>query len=180
MPSWLIKAGIQGTISLLPRSQDMNYLFQRYVSKGLVLKDWYFETKLAIARQHIEHLREFNQSGTELPINVIELGTGWLPIVPIALSLCGIPQIYSVDISPLTRSYLIKETLDYFIQYIEDGRIFEHLPIKNTDVGLLRQVQAKLSTVSIDEALRDLNITTIVADARKLNFEPNSIEFCFQ
>lgn len=177
MPSWLIKSGIQGVISLLPRSQDINYLFQRHVSKGLVLKDWYFEAKLKIAKQHIEHFQEHSQTDTPLPKNALELGTGWLPIVPIALSLYGIPQIYSVDISPLTRANLVEETLDHFILYIEDGRIFEHLPIKNIDVNLLREVQAKLNTASIDEALQDLNITTIVADARNTSFESGSIEY---
>ena len=177
MPSWLIKAGIQGTISLLPRSQDINYLFQRYVSKGLVLKDKYFETKLKVAKQHIEHFQEYSQSEKKLPANAIELGTGWLPIVPIALALCGIRQIYSVDISPLTRPNLVRDTLQYFITYIEEGRIHEHLPIKNMDVDLLKQAQAILDATSIEDALKHLNIITIVTDARYTDFEADSIEY---
>lgn len=177
MPSWLIKAGVQGVISLLPRSQDLNYFFQRYVSKGLVLKDWYFEDKVKTARQHLENYNQFRQSSLPLPSNALELGTGWLPIVPIALSLCGIKQIYSVDISPLTKAHLIKEVIDHFIKYTEDGRIYDLLPVENVDIPLLRRVQETLQSASIEEALQLLNITSIVADARQLTFEAGEIEF---
>jgi hypothetical protein len=90
MPSWLLKAGIQGVISLLPNSRRVNYLFQHNVSKGLQLSEPYFEEKLKICTQHIANYRSVKQAPSALSKNVLEIGTGWLPIVPIGLFLCGI------------------------------------------------------------------------------------------
>jgi len=175
MPSWYIKAGIQGLMSFLPRSHALNYIFQRYVSRGLVLKDNYFEDKLKVVTIHLENYRK--ATNKTLPQNVLELGTGWLPIVPIALYLCGIEQIYTIDKTGLTYPHLVKETLDHFITYAKDGRLSNHLPVKKNHLENLEHASDALDRVSIAEALQHLNITLLITDARSLGLEDNSIEF---
>src|SRR5690349_4381183 len=98
MPSWLIKAGLQGIMSLMPFSEELNYIFQRHVTRGLRLSDAFFEEKLAISKRHIHNFQHVTGDQDKLPNTVLELGSGWQPIVPIALSLCGIDHMVSVDI----------------------------------------------------------------------------------
>lgn len=175
MPSWYLKAGIQGFISLLPTPHAVNYMFQRYVSKGLILTDGYFEEKLKVTAKHIENYRKATEK--QKPQNVLELGTGWLPIVPIALSLCGIEEVYSVDISDLTKAHLVKETIEHFIVYAQDGRLKKILPIDTVDKQSLQSAYDALANHSVEESLKHLHITPLVTDARSLKFDDNSIEF---
>jgi hypothetical protein len=137
MPSWYLKVGIQGVLSLLPQSQRWNYLFQRYASKGLRLTDRYFEGKLAICNRHLDHYQQYAKpvNGADMghpanayPARIVELGSGWLPIIPVGLLLSGVEQVISVDINPLLRDELIAETLQYFVRYADEGRLSQHLP----------------------------------------------------
>lgn len=177
MPSWLIKASIQGLISILPFSRDINYVFQRNVSKGLRLTESYFEDKLNTCKQHLDHYRTIHQSENALPASVVELGTGWLPIVTIGLALCGIEEVITVDINPLLRPNLINETLGFFIRYHREGRLAAFLPIQQERADKLELAQRTLSEQGVTAALHELHIQSLLADARHLPYEPETIQF---
>ena len=110
MKIWVLKAIIQKTISFLPFSNSINYLFQKYVTKGVYLTDSYFYDKLKHASEHIDSYKK--HTGIEVAETSIEIGTGWYPVVPIALFLCGAQKIYSIDISSLTSRERIVTTID--------------------------------------------------------------------
>lgn len=177
MPSWILKASIQGVISLLPYSQRINYLFQRYASKGLKLSEAYFEEKLHVCHQHIDNYQAVKDSDSALPANVLELGTGWLPIIPIALFLCGIDEVISVDVNPLLRLNLIQETVDFFIRYTEEKRLEEHLPVQANRTDALYAAREALRQGDIPRAFEQLHITSLVADARSLPYEDQTFDF---
>src|SRR5262245_56678636 len=128
MPHWLLKAGLQGAISLLPISRQINYLFQRNVSKGLELTEPFFEKKLQVCAQHLNNYPAAKQSTSDIPKNALEIGTGWLPIVPIDLFLCGVDEVITVDVNPLLRVNLIQDTINLFIKYAEAQHL-PHLPL---------------------------------------------------
>ncbi len=43
---WVLKAIVQKTISILPRPERANFLFQKYVTKGVHLTDEHFGYKI--------------------------------------------------------------------------------------------------------------------------------------
>jgi hypothetical protein len=54
MKKWILKAIVQKTISYMPFSSSINYVFQKYVTKGVYLTDEYFYDRLGHAKAHIE------------------------------------------------------------------------------------------------------------------------------
>src|SRR5438045_242194 len=100
MPHWLIKSAIHRAISLLPASHWWNELLQTYGTHSLQLGPERFELRLEYCRRHLEHLFEV-QSPRPTGFAVLELGTGWYPIVPIGLYLCGASEVWTYDIAPL-------------------------------------------------------------------------------
>ena len=53
MGIWIMKAVVQKVISGLPASYRVNYLFQKYFTKGIKLTDEYFEDRLRHASNHL-------------------------------------------------------------------------------------------------------------------------------
>src|SRR5436305_15290696 len=111
MASWLLKAAVQGAISSLPARDRLNRLLQERVTGSLTLTDEVFERKLAQCRRHLESYR--TQHGT-LPGHVLELGTGWYPIIPIGLSLAGVERVTTMDVSPLCDLARARAVLERF------------------------------------------------------------------
>ena len=97
MKTWVLKAIIQKQISFLPFPNKINYIFQKYVTKGGYLTDEYFYDRLDHAKIHLD---AFYSNSEKQQLSVcLELGTGWYPIVPISFFLSGVQKTYSVDIS---------------------------------------------------------------------------------
>jgi hypothetical protein len=53
---WLAKAAVQGTISRLPRSNDLNYSLQTKVSRSLPQRPSEFELHVGAASRHLAAL----------------------------------------------------------------------------------------------------------------------------
>jgi len=100
--NWILKALIQGAISVTPMSEDLNFLFQKYVTHSVKQSKSSLSIRLVWCGKHIEYYRQYS-SGQNLPSSTIELGTGWLSTVPVGLYLSGIDTIYTVDIHDLRK-----------------------------------------------------------------------------
>src|SRR4051812_37755278 len=100
MPHWLIKSGIHRVISWLPASHVWNEVFQKYVTRSMGLGRPWFEVSLEDCRAHFQHLRDTRAGGVE-GFKVLELGTGWYPVIPLGLYLYGASDIWTFDIAPL-------------------------------------------------------------------------------
>lgn len=109
---WILKAIVQKGISYLPASQKLNYLFQKHVTKGVQLSSQYFGDKLSHA---IDHIQFFKQHRRVEAFKCLELGSGWYPVVPIALFLAGADEVHSIDISPLMKREGIQQTIKEFV-----------------------------------------------------------------
>lgn len=175
---WILKATLQGVISRLPKSRQINYLFQKYASRGVYLTESEFDARVDFFRQHLQDYQRFFPD--QIPLNALEVGTGWLPVVTIGLSLCGVAKIYSVDIDPLLRADRLASTIDLWIRAADDGRIAD-LPIDSHRLAVAREVHSALTErrLSAVEAMSQLNIELLVTDARKLAIEPQSIHYFF-
>ncbi len=88
MSKWIIKAVVQKSISYLPYSQRINYFFQKHVTGGVRLNDEHFGLKLQHAREHHHYLLTFG--GENADRTILELGTGWYPVIPLLFFLTGL------------------------------------------------------------------------------------------
>ncbi|MCK5823479.1 MAG: class I SAM-dependent methyltransferase [Bacteroidales bacterium] len=175
MSVWIVKAVVQKIISFLPRSQKINYLFQKYITKGVVLTDEYFIDRLLHAQKHVDFFRKY--STTKNNFNSFELGTGWYPVIPIYMFLSGADKIYSVDINNLVSEENLKQTIAKYYKFYKHGELNKYLNIIDKDrVNILFDCYHKQEKFSLKQLLNLLNINFIVGDARKLPLQSLSID----
>lgn len=153
MKKWILKAIVQKTISYLPARQRINHFFQKHITKGVNLNDEHFGYKIQHASDHIRFFAK-NKNYRKDDCTVLELGTGWYPIIPIAFYLSGYNKVVSVDLS----SWLTKKgqltAINKFKEWRVDGRLEQHL--KNIDEGRW-DILMDISGHSIDHSYEDIN-----------------------
>lgn len=179
MNRWIFKTALQRVISLLPSNHRWNGLFQRYITKGLDLTPARFDSKLACCRIHLENALSWS-SGATVPQKVLELGTGWFPIVPLGLYLCGTSDLRTYDVVPLIDRFTLKQAIDRFCEYAEDDRLRATLPwVRSERIEALRAARARLKQQPVRSLLQGLGIHTIIGDACQTGMESGSIDFVF-
>lgn len=167
MKKWVLKAVIQKVISWLPGSQRLNFFFQKYITKGVRLSDQYFSDKLGHA---IDHLKYYKQHGSVANFTALELGSGWYPVVPVALYLAGAKEIRSVDVSDLMNKEGIAATIEKYLQWHAESKLEDLLPfVEQERLENLRDIKANGGTK--EDLLKSLHLTLQVRDARKLDTE---------
>lgn len=174
MKVWILKAIIQKFISFLPYPHKFNYIFQKYVTKGVYLTDEYFYDRLGHAKDHLDAFYLYSQK-KKLSV-CLELGTGWYPVVPISFFLSGVKKTYSVDISMLTSRDRIFTTIDQFKKAYDRGILTEYLPELNEKCyQQLLELRANTS-LDLNSMLQMLNMEYLIGDARKLNLPDSSVD----
>ena len=155
MAIWILKAAIQKTISFLPFRHNINFFFQKYITKGVRLTDALFSSKLHHCQQHFTaHTVHGNKKPS---FASLEIGTGWFPIVPIGLYLCGAEKIYSADIKSVLNKERLMETINKFIEYHNNGSLVKFLPAYQSDK--INNISALLvENKNLNELLAQLNI----------------------
>jgi SAM-dependent methyltransferase len=169
---WVLKALIQKTISFLPYHHSVNFLFQKYVTKGVRLTDALFEDKLIHCRNHLHY---FSTYATSAPSSSLEIGTGWYPIVPIGLYLFGFEEIVSVDISDLLTTQAVHDTIERYDAYLTSGRLSSYL----TKIDMARFARLKELLTSTEPAhalLQKINIKVLIGDARQIDRPDDSFD----
>ncbi|MEL7160106.1 MAG: class I SAM-dependent methyltransferase, partial [Bacteroidota bacterium] len=168
---------IQKLISFLPFRERINFFFQKYVTKGVHLDDQHFLYKLDAARDHI---RFYRAHGTVPPAEalVLELGTGWYPIVPTALFLAGFKATVSIDISnwmKLERQLIaITKILDYY----DRGLLVDYIPeIQPGRLATLRELVENRNQLTVTKLNQVINLDYRIMDATKLDFADDTFDF---
>ncbi|MEI7595387.1 MAG: class I SAM-dependent methyltransferase [Bacteroidota bacterium] len=174
MKKWVLKAIVQKSISYLPKSQQINYFFQKHITKGVYLTDDYFLSRLDHAKTHINSYKKF--SNKEYPTTSLEIGTGWYPIVPISLFLIGTEKINSVDISFLTSKEKIIFTIEKFIDFENKSILRKYFKVLPERLDAIKSIYSNRNKLSLEDILSELKITYLIEDARKLSLESNSID----
>ena len=174
MKKWMIKAFVQKTISYLPSSHKINYIFQKYITKGVNLTDDYFYDRLGHARDHIKGFQKY--SDKSIPATCLEIGTGWYPIVPVSFFILGADKIYSVDVSSLTSKERLRTTLQKFIACNDAGLLKDYNNCLQDRFDIVINILADYDKLSLDEVLQRLKITYLIEDARKLSLPDDSID----
>jgi len=170
MSIWILKAAIQKVISFLPASQRINYFFQKHITKGIRLTDDLFDDKLTHCRNHLLAFEKYRSGSSFI---ALELGTGWHPVVPMGLFLCGAEKIYTADIASLLKRKNILQTAEKFSDWNRKGKLKQYLPAV---LPARMNVLAEIANSKDEIILSKLNIHTVVGDARHLLLEKNSID----
>ena len=114
---WRIKAVTQGLMSRLPGGATVNDLLQRSLGgrrdisghiRSKVEEDWLV---------HMSYLRRlgFGLAGRHL----LEVGTGWLPVMPLCFALAGIGRVTTIDLHRHLRPGAIRLALQHLQPYLE-------------------------------------------------------------
>lgn len=166
MASWLLKAVVQKGISFLPFKHRLNYVFQKYITKGVILTDALFESKLLHCKQHLAVLQA--HSNYQKDFIVLELGTGWYPVVPIGLFLAGSKTIYTADIKSTVSNKQCEDVIRKYLTYFDSGKLENFLPtVKEERIEILRNCLQK--NISRDALYTACNIIFLEGDITKMN-----------
>jgi len=176
MSIWVLKAIIQKTISFLPAKHKINYWFQKNITKGVFLSDEYFEDRLSHAKEHFDAYKAAGNMAEGH--RMLELGTGWYPVIPLAMFLMGFDKIYTVDISPLCNLENFNTTLKKYVAYSRKGMLAKWLPIIKADRWeMLEKYAQSTDNKSFQDLLSTFRIELLIEDARKLPLEKESLHF---
>ncbi len=174
MKKWKQKAIVQKTISFLPFGNKINYLFQKYVTKGVYLNDEYFYDRLSHATSHLSAFSKYCEKAA--PASSLEIGTGWYPIVPLAFFLSGTDKIYSVDISMLTNKERLKTTFDRFMDCQKAAKLKDYIKVLPDRWAIFTEIYDQYDKLNFEEILKKINLIYLIEDARKLSLPDNSVE----
>lgn len=175
MSIWIVKAVVQKSISFLPFKHKINYLFQKYITKGVNLTDHYFYDRLGRAKNHIDGYFRFSPSGIS-PDRCLEIGTGWYPTVPISFFLIGANKIYSVDVAMLTTKERVKIAIEKFLQAKERNLLQNYIKVSPGRMEELESLYKSYTDYTLEEILEKLNIVYLVENASKLSLPDRHID----
>lgn len=124
MPHWMLKAALQKTLDLLPGGPWLYRATQPWLSHHL------HEVFLADRLDHVQrHLAAWTAWHPDrLPRTVLELGTGWCPVVPLGLWLCGLARVDTCDLRLMVRTPVLERLRATLLQWQETGQLQAHLP----------------------------------------------------
>lgn len=111
---------LQQIFSKIPYGEKANFIFQKYVTKGIPPSDKAFIEKVERAFRHHQNYLEFNQVISD-DRNYYEFGAGWTLTIPLTMGFLGYNS-HCIDIRKLTNEELISYT---FNQFFENNQSFE-------------------------------------------------------
>lgn len=164
---WVLKAIVQKVISFLPFKHQINFLFQKYVTKGVYLGDQYFEDKLVHFKHHWNAWLQFRKE--EVPKEMLELGTGWYPVIPILFYLKGAEKVITLDIAALMDKEKVVTAVERILDSHQKGELAQY--IGDIDVQRIQNLEIIKTnqTLDLSEILEMLHINYLIADARNLD-----------
>ncbi len=172
MPSYVVKALVQGTISLLPGSYRLNRLFQEHITRSTAVSEAEFSHKLDQARRHLDHLGAHATPAAGW--QALELGTGLAPVVPVALALCGAERVWSIDRTRLFGPRELRQTLHLFDRQAS-GCLAARLPaVREERLDALRSVLRAGATP--DALAEQLGVHFLTRDARATGLPSGTID----
>jgi len=172
MKKWVLKACFQKTISFLPFKHQINFFFQKHITKGVFLSDEYFEDRLIHAANHLRGYTSLSKK--TLPEKTLELGTGWYPVVPFMLYLCGSNEIHSIDIAKLTdkeRLITTVKKLAYSLNAPDKKQLFTSFNLIPERVEQLVKISNNPEKYSEEEICKKLKLHLSITDASHTQFD---------
>lgn len=126
---WRVKAIVQGTLSRLPMGEAANDWLQRLAGgrrnmdehiRSKVRDDWLV---------HMQSLRSLNF--TVQGRDMMEIGTGWLPVMPLCFALAGVRRCYTLDLNRHLRPGAVLLALRSLEPYLHEIAAAAGVPAMN-------------------------------------------------
>lgn len=133
------------------------------------LKDRLSHCEKHMSAWHLKH-------SDTLPTSVLEIGTGWYPVVPMGLLLSGLDSLTTIDPYPHLRKDLILEIWTHLHRCYQDGSLETLLPGLDWERGRALLEQPPSPESNVDALLEQWGMTYMVEDARQMSIETNSID----
>jgi hypothetical protein len=176
MPSWLLKTAAQRVFSWLPNPHFWNGLLQGGFTKSTSLSRTTFEGKVAECNRHLQAF--WSHQGAKSDFTAHELGTGWFPIIPIGLYLCGAREIWTSDIAGFLRPSAVKRVIEYYDFCAEEGLLEKILPGFRADrLKALSNLQPFILSEQPANFLARLNLHVLVGPAQAALVPNGSVNF---
>ena len=166
--NWRYKALLQQVFAITPYAENMNYFFQRHVTKSLPVSDTEFVSIVKSAREHFDVFRRYYKGNIE-EASFYEFGAGWECIIPLSFYGFGVQHQTLVDIRTLLRVELINDTIGKF-QRLQAQAGVSRKPDKYIDES------TKSDYASYLEQWYGIKYLA-PCDARDTGLEDNSIDF---
>ena len=176
MPSWLLKAVTQRLIGALPNPHFWNGLLQTRITGSIRLASRSIRGEAGRVPKAARYLRALRQA-TPCDFTALELGTGWFPVVPIGLFLCGASQVWTWDITEHLRLDRVRFVLESFLRLDAASALRRHLPdVRPERFNKLREVAADRSLTTPARLLERLSIEYRIGDATHSGIAPGSVD----
>ena len=167
MKRWVLKAAVQKTFSLLPGGRALNYLLQKHATRGMQLTASHVHDKLEQLGNHLRTAEKFG-SGVG-PEQVLELGSGYHPVIPVALFLSGAERVTTADILPLYSRERVNETIAFFAEFLRHGNTIPGVAVQPARKETLERL-AENHSLSLPALLQTLHIDYALGRPQLLNF----------
>ena len=161
---WIAKAVVQKGISFLPFKTHINQFFQRRGTGAISLDDQHFGWKIGHAQDHLALWQKHYPNLDRSSANVLELGTGWYPIVPVYFWLHGINSMDSLDLYPWISAEHCQTTAKKFVEWHSSGQLQSFLGRVDAE-RWSKLEQAAKSTMPLESFLSIIGLRTLVGDA---------------
>ena len=161
---WIAKAVVQKGISFLPFKTHINQFFQRRGTGAISLDDQHFGWKIGHAQDHLALWQKHYPNLDRSSANVLELGTGWYPIVPVYFWLHGINSMDSLDLYPWISAEHCQTTAKKFVEWHSSGQLQSFLGRVDAE-RWSKLEQAAKSTMPLESFLSMIGLRTLVGDA---------------
>lgn len=172
---WVLKAVVQKGISFLPFKHQINFFFQKYITKGVFLSEQYFEDKLVHFKHHWKAWEQYGFSTP--PAKMLELGTGWYPVIPILFYLKGAQEVLTIDIAALMDLEKVLIAAQKIIVAYKDGQLESYVgKVEEAKIQKLEQMVSN-PPIDLETALKQLTIKYLITDARQLDLPDNELDF---
>ena len=165
---WRSKAFLQTTLSHLPGSHELNYLFRRYVTKTVPASQSVQTTDYSFAAQHLSAFRACGSVPIEEAL-FYEFGVGWDLMIPLSLYSLGVNRQIVTDLRRLLKPSLIKLTT----------AAFSRLKLEPAPLRLPRLPSSSAGNGELDRALQHHFGIDYRApfDARSTGLPSNSVDY---
>jgi SAM-dependent methyltransferase len=175
MARWYLKAALQGVLSHVPGGRRGNEFLQAHVTRSLGFSDSFFRRKAGQAARHAAAYRELARVPRD-DFTALELGTGWYPVVPVGLFLCGAGRVYTVDVRSGLTLERVRRVLTAYAAGAAQGTLGELLP--GHDATRVETLRAALAgpTATAEGLLSRVGVQVVVGDVLRVGFEPGSID----
>jgi len=190
----MFKAMVQNIFAAVPNGHRLYLQLLEHVLRfspkyyqRLHMQPEEFEQKVPQVRKHVEnyYLGQANYEGENLDegstrslknLKVLELGTGWYPVVPIGLYLCGAAEIWTLDIVSQCRLDKIKYLLTLFLTYAREDRLSRLLPFVDSHrISTIEELVGSKDNQG-DEFLKEMNIYMLIGDTRNIELQSGTID----